>query len=168
MRHICRLTGIAPASILRSIGHEGEIAAEDEIAVKPAFRQFMPVLPDLLRLIRTQLTVGRRVSEQVERSRRETERLEAQEFANMPDVQIWRDDRLWQHRVDALLVVFALVAVAVFEKVLRDLCKRAGFSSERLIQTHLAAGEKSRSEERRVGKECRSRWSPYHEKKKKK
>nr|WP_218588220.1 hypothetical protein [Enterococcus faecium] len=24
-----------------------------------------------------------------------------------------------------------------------------------------------RSEERRVGKECRSRWSPYHEKKKK-
>src|SRR5688572_33148569 len=26
----------------------------------------------------------------------------------------------------------------------------------------------SRSEERRVGKECRSRWSPYHEKKEKK
>src|SRR2546422_11652682 len=25
----------------------------------------------------------------------------------------------------------------------------------------------TRSEERRVGKECRSRWSPYHEKKKK-
>src|SRR5947209_18254079 len=25
-----------------------------------------------------------------------------------------------------------------------------------------------RSEERRVGKECRSRWSPYHEKKRKK
>ena len=23
-------------------------------------------------------------------------------------------------------------------------------------------GERSRSEERRVGKECRSRWSPYH------
>ena len=28
--------------------------------------------------------------------------------------------------------------------------------------------EFSRSEERRVGKECRSRWSPYHQKKKKK
>src|SRR5947199_10366009 len=26
----------------------------------------------------------------------------------------------------------------------------------------------ARSEERRVGKECRSRWSPYHEKKKQK
>src|SRR5690348_17374090 len=28
-------------------------------------------------------------------------------------------------------------------------------------------GQPLRSEERRVGKECRSRWSPYHEKKKK-
>ena len=27
---------------------------------------------------------------------------------------------------------------------------------------HWADGETSRSEERRVGKECRSRWSPYH------
>ena len=26
----------------------------------------------------------------------------------------------------------------------------------------LPAGKKPRSEERRVGKECRSRWSPYH------
>src|SRR5690348_18444417 len=30
------------------------------------------------------------------------------------------------------------------------------------------AGLDGRSEERRVGKECRSRWSPYHEKKNKK
>ena len=29
----------------------------------------------------------------------------------------------------------------------------------KIISTH---GEKYRSEERRVGKECRSRWSPYH------
>ena len=27
---------------------------------------------------------------------------------------------------------------------------------------HLGAGLMHRSEERRVGKECRSRWSPYH------
>src|SRR5260370_32964830 len=30
-----------------------------------------------------------------------------------------------------------------------------------------ARGQLARSEERRVGKECRSRWSPYHSKKKK-
>ena len=28
--------------------------------------------------------------------------------------------------------------------------------------THWASGKAERSEERRVGKECRSRWSPYH------
>ena len=27
---------------------------------------------------------------------------------------------------------------------------------------HIGAGDVLRSEERRVGKECRSRWSPYH------
>ena len=29
-------------------------------------------------------------------------------------------------------------------------------------QAELEAAEYTRSEERRVGKECRSRWSPYH------
>ena len=30
------------------------------------------------------------------------------------------------------------------------------------INTHEAGAIEARSEERRVGKECRSRWSPYH------
>ena len=32
----------------------------------------------------------------------------------------------------------------------------------RTIEAMIAALDKRRSEERRVGKECRSRWSPYH------
>src|SRR2546426_2927821 len=36
---------------------------------------------------------------------------------------------------------------------------RAGWNEEGIICVELA---KMRSEERRVGKECRSRWSPYH------
>ena len=31
-----------------------------------------------------------------------------------------------------------------------------------MVDNHIPAGAKLRSEERRVGKECRSRWSPYH------
>ena len=30
------------------------------------------------------------------------------------------------------------------------------------IVGHTGSGKSTRSEERRVGKECRSRWSPYH------
>src|SRR2546430_14846985 len=38
--------------------------------------------------------------------------------------------------------------------------KLAGIFTERDLLTKVAL--RSRSEERRVGKECRSRWSPYH------
>ena len=31
-----------------------------------------------------------------------------------------------------------------------------------IVKLNLNAGKTTRSEERRVGKECRSRWSPYH------
>src|SRR2546430_8266809 len=47
-----------------------------------------------------------------------------------------------------------------------------GISHATNLMTHLATellrhASKTRSEERRVGEECRSRWSPYHLKKKK-
>ena len=32
----------------------------------------------------------------------------------------------------------------------------------KIMPTHLVPDHDARSEERRVGKECRSRWSPYH------
>src|SRR6266704_5986878 len=42
----------------------------------------------------------------------------------------------------------------------------ADFARNRPTTSGLAMRVRSRSEERRVGKECRSRWSPYHYKKK--
>ena len=33
---------------------------------------------------------------------------------------------------------------------------------DRIVVRFEETEEKTRSEERRVGKECRSRWSPYH------
>ena len=39
---------------------------------------------------------------------------------------------------------------------------RTGRRIPPLVMGHEAAGEVVGSEERRVGKECRSRWSPYH------
>ena len=43
---------------------------------------------------------------------------------------------------------------------IEDLEKRKDLVSEILNLDEI--GSKDRSEERRVGKECRSRWSPYH------
>ena len=36
------------------------------------------------------------------------------------------------------------------------------FKNKIIIVTGSTQGSGARSEERRVGKECRSRWSPYH------
>src|SRR2546429_3451372 len=37
-----------------------------------------------------------------------------------------------------------------------------GFDAQSVPTSHLYRNNHDRSEERRVGKECRSRWSPYH------
>ena len=49
-----------------------------------------------------------------------------------------------------------------------DFCKEFSFQQEKYMIEDKKTGHRnkpnrmSRSEERRVGKECRSRWSPYH------
>ena len=42
------------------------------------------------------------------------------------------------------------------------LVERWNLAAERYKQIHEEISRLLRSEERRVGKECRSRWSPYH------
>src|SRR5690242_21962575 len=55
----------------------------------------------------------------------------------------------------------------------QDVGADAGLLADRLVVEACGAQEQDvvgctvRSEERRVGKECRSRWAPYHQKKKK-
>src|SRR5205809_7882357 len=58
-----------------------------------------------------------------------------------------------------------LVAVVVAEFLRRERVEERRDDGGVADVAHLAIH--ARSEERRVGKECRSRWSPYHEKKKK-
>ena len=51
-----------------------------------------------------------------------------------------------------------------YYRQLTDLCNRGvvRISSHSLGQEMNITASQIRSEERRVGKECRSRWSPYH------
>ena len=43
-----------------------------------------------------------------------------------------------------------------------DMDKILGVLNQKDFHNYIYGGEAERSEERRVGKECRSRWSPYH------
>src|SRR2546430_13666782 len=46
--------------------------------------------------------------------------------------------------------------------LIRAVCAKESSAVAVDVQTLALPPRKSRSEERRVGKECRSRWSPYH------
>ena len=56
-------------------------------------------------------------------------------------------------------------AITKNKAVCTGFAERVTFSEAFLTALNIAAGQAgllTRSEERRVGKECRSRWSPYH------
>ena len=55
---------------------------------------------------------------------------------------------------------FVVIDTAMISQAYDDL--RAGFEFAKVYYAVKANPAVERSEERRVGKECRSRWSPYH------
>ena len=59
---------------------------------------------------------------------------------------------------------FFQVNIPVYEQALRDMQQWTGrdYSDQQRVISQKKSGQVLRSEERRVGKECRSRWSPYH------
>ena len=68
-------------------------------------------------------------------------------------------DRLW-------ILIWPILALTVIGLLL--LFERSGISyrvshvETEFLSMDFVKQSKARSEERRVGKECRSRWSPYH------
>ena len=73
--------------------------------------------------------------------------------------------RLKNKEYDAVREDIAAVKRAVGDKVLKviiETCLLTDEEKEKMCDIVVEAGADFRSEERRVGKECRSRWSPYH------
>ena len=71
-------------------------------------------------------------------------------------LSFWQQ-RLYKATTDMLLVVYADLEAGDLDAAQDDVRSFLEFLGERV-----ESGESLRSEERRVGKECRSRWSPYH------
>src|SRR5256885_16537036 len=68
-----------------------------------------------------------------------------------------------QHRAVRLETIFELVILKFREDLLQALAEEPPGPARHLrAYVRCVCDHALRSEERRVGKECRSRWSPYH------
>jgi phosphohistidine swiveling domain-containing protein len=144
LRRVCRITGMPPAAMLRSLGHSGHISPEDEQAPRPAIREALPCLPDLLRTLWRHLTASR-----VFRAHQARVADVLAEFAAL-DGQPLSDAHIWDMLVDyerrspeSMEAVLLFGGVLLHEQGLRKICDAVGFPFERLLYSHLASGERS-------------------------
>jgi pyruvate,water dikinase len=143
-RHVCRMTGSDPASVMRAMGHEGRVKPEDEVARRPPLRDLLRVLPDVLRLGWMQLTVGRLVRRALSDVKEDMAYIGSHDPRAMTDQEIADFLQRWNEMAaDRLGVIFVLAGVVIYETPLQKICKQVGFPYERLLHTHLATGEKS-------------------------
>src|SRR2546426_9548879 len=74
--------------------------------------------------------------------------------------EAWRENSVWERQRALLSTLEVMVAKCTNRSELELSVPKQedGFFGMEALVSRM----KSRSEERRVGKECRSRWSPYH------
>lgn len=143
-RHVCRMTGSAPASVMRGMGHEGEIKPEDELVVRPPLASFLRGLPDILRLGWRQLMAGRLVRRELARVEQDMALLNSRAPRAISDEEVMAFLQKWyDEAAERLGVVFVMSAVTTYEGPLQKICKQVGFPYEQLLHTQLATGEKS-------------------------
>jgi pyruvate,water dikinase len=143
-RRVCRIGGFAPAAMLQSIGHAGDISPDDQIAKRAPIGEFVRVLPDLLRLVSRHLRVARMVRDQRARTLAYLEEVSPVDPKSLSDQQIWSGFERWMgDGPEAMQTVLVLAGVLAHELPVRRACDAVGFPYERLVYPQLAAGERS-------------------------
>jgi rifampicin phosphotransferase len=143
LRHMCRMTGVPAASLLRSMGHPAAIGPEDELAKRPPLA-VLACIPDLLRIVTRHLTAARVVRRHQSRTREYLTRIFAIDPKRLPDLELWSELDLWLHdSADFMQTVLLLGGVMFHEEPVRKACAKAAYPFEKLLYSQLAAGERS-------------------------
>jgi phosphohistidine swiveling domain-containing protein len=144
LRHICRMSGTAPAAMLRSIGHPEAIEPSDEQPTSVPVRQRLALVPDFARLVWRHLRVTRVVAEHDRRTREYMQRLTVPDRRDLSDAEIWTVIERWfAEAPDYMQTVLLLSNVLFHEAPVQRICERVGFSFARLVYPHLAIGARS-------------------------
>ena len=160
LRRITETVGAAPADTLRSFGHSERIRPEDEIARRPPLGRLLRALPDLARVVVNTLR-----AEHIFRAHEaHTETLLARlalDPGTLPDRDIVAIFDWWTSEApETMKAVFVMGGVQMFEDVLRKACKATGFSYDRLVYPHLAAGRAVGEHAAGVRPRCAGRGRP--------
>src|SRR5262249_54462799 len=138
IRYTCKLSGTAPAVVLRSLGHEGDIDPADEQIQRPALGEIASAIPDLVRLMFDQIRIRTHVRGQLDRTKGYLNDWQSLDFQKLSDLDLWAENRNWRPRADhELTVVFMLAAVSSYERLVQSICERVGMPYERLLHAHL-------------------------------
>lgn len=140
MRYVCFISGMPAALFMRTVGHAGEVTAEDEARPRPPLREFLPALPDLLWAASRQLRLGHRVRRQLGETARLVALVKARDPKELSDAELSAALDLWlQAHPRWLFVVLSLAGIGLYEDILERLCAQVGFPSETLLRPHQAA-----------------------------
>jgi pyruvate,water dikinase len=150
-RRACLVGGMPAATLLRSLGHAGEIRPADEIAGRPPLRLVLRALPDIVRLVGRH----RRAAPLMRAHQRKIEeflaRMAAADPVSLSDEDVWSAISEWRRQApETLQVVLVFGGVLYHEVPLRKICARVGFPFERLLYSQLATGERSVSAQQAI------------------
>ena len=144
LRYVCRITGRAPADMLRSMGHSDAILPEDEIEHRPSIGQIISILPDIARLIVRHLGVAGIVRRQEAFVRESLGHLSSLDVAALSDQAIVAEVESWLAAAPKTMeAVFVLTGVMIHEVPIKKICSKVGFSYEQLVYPQMAVGARS-------------------------
>jgi pyruvate,water dikinase len=144
MRHICRVSGVPAAAMMRSMGHPDAIDERDERPAPAPLGARLALIPDFARIVWRHLRAARILREHDARTREVLERLTVPNRRDLADAEVWAVIERWfAEAPDYMQVVLLLGNVMFHEGPVQQACARVGFPFERVAYPLLAAGPRS-------------------------
>jgi pyruvate,water dikinase len=144
-RHICGVTRQPVASMMRGMGHEGDIRPEDEVAARFPLVRTLRALPAVTRMVWMQLTIAKRMKKHFLEMQHHASDLAARDPNLLSDQELWSEIQAWREAAPegSAQKAFILMGLTIYTRPVERFCERIGFPFQEILFTQLAIGEKA-------------------------